>query len=83
MAPELLTSMGFPITKQHQHASHTTCLFSRGHVAPTSRSRRSICHQVGNTIHINAVGAVHMSILMKLPSLGKVDSDKLAEHGKK
>jgi len=84
---ELLTSMGFPISRQHQQVTGVSCQFSEGHRAPPSRTHRSVSNQAGNAIHINAIGAVQMVCLLQLGGLGatvlKEDPSSSRSRGKR
>ena len=69
--PELFLAMGFPVTDSTIEACcGAKCPLSRGVDAIAAQSRRSACNQVGNTMHINSIGAVHMAILLLIPALG-------------
>lgn len=39
-------------------------------VPPVTRTLRSTRRQIGNAMHCNCVGALHFSLLLKLPHLG-------------
>ena len=68
---ELLTSMGYPVTKSAQEATYgTLCQFSRGTSPPGTRTTLSVCNQAGNAVHMNAVGAAIFCVVLKLPGLG-------------
>ena len=58
-ASELAASMGFPILP---HWGDTGCLWTRGSPAPASRSRCNLLRQVGNSMHVNSVGAILMTV---------------------
>ena len=85
-AAELLTSMGFPLSDEATQATGITCCFSRcnTHLAPAGRTRTSILKQLGNGMHVNAIGCVLMSVLFKYASLMNValDGGKGGEVGK-
>eukprot|EP00959_Pyramimonas_sp_CCMP1952_P051269 1071427-Pyramimonas_sp.AAC.1 len=56
---ELFTSMGFPISFEAQRACcGAVCSFSRGQQAPSVRSPACQRSQVGNSIHVNMIGAI-------------------------
>jgi len=81
-ATDLWTAMGFPITEECQAASaKASCQFSRGRQAPVTRTHATHWHQVGNNMHINFIGAVCSTVLLLVPSLGKVDKGKFAKPG--
>jgi len=67
---ELLTTMGFPITTDAVKMCGTACEFSRSLEPSSLRTRASCAKQVGNSMHINSIGAVHFSVAMKLVPLG-------------
>ena len=65
---ELWTSMGFPISFEDQRIANITCQFSRGLAANPKRSFASQRRQVGNTMHVNVMGALHMSLWFRRPN---------------
>ena len=68
---ELLTSMGFPITYEAiQACCGATCPMSRGQPIVPGQSHRSTANQTGNTMHVNSIGAIRLTIFLLLPSLG-------------
>eukprot|EP00973_Karenia_brevis_P096316 12431476-Karenia_brevis.AAC.1 len=67
---ELFTSMGFPITREAQQATGAVCNFSRGTEAPSSRTPRSQRNQIGNAMHTNSIGKLHLAVALKVPTLG-------------
>ena len=69
---ELFTAMGFAITRAHVEAADgTTNQFSEGVAKPSSRTHRSQSEEVGNTMHVNVIGALHLAVFLKFPTLGK------------
>ena len=77
---ELFESMGFPITEASVAATGVKCVFTRGAVTATLRKRGSICNEIGNSFHINMVGAVSLLNLLLLPfeHFGSVSSNSSA-----
>jgi hypothetical protein len=59
-ATELLSAMGFPIREEDMRACGAECMFSRGAVAPSTRTLRSMKNQCG----------YQTAILIALPQLG-------------
>ena len=70
VASELWTAMGFPIEHFHQLQARASNQFSRGATATEGRSISSQFAAIGNTMHINVVGACCLFIVLKFPSLG-------------
>ena len=55
---KLYTAMRFPITEAViDSCCGVTCCMSRGAPGAFRSRRRSVCHQCGNTMHLNSVGA--------------------------
>ena len=54
---DLCLSMGYPVTEAPQAACGATCQYSDNAEAPASRSFLNQCHQVGNAMRVNCVGA--------------------------
>ena len=68
---ELYTAMGFPITEAAIDSScGVTCCMSRGALGAFRSSRRSFCHQCGNTMHLNSEAAAKVALYLVLPCLG-------------
>jgi hypothetical protein len=63
---ELACSMGYPVTEEWAHALGTTCVFTRG-LNDMIVSRRAGACQVGNAMHVNAIGACLAILLMLHP----------------
>ena len=61
-AAELASAMGFPILPAWADAVQARCLWTRGNPAPQSRSRCNMLHQIGNSMHVNCIGAVLMTL---------------------
>ena len=77
---ELATSMGFPIHAEAQAAcGNTACLFSRQSPGCRKRSSHSVRAQIGNAMHINVIGAAIAVVILRLPMLGEVRSQRPAE----
>ena len=82
-ASELLSSMGWPVTPGSQRAALTTTHFSESHEGAASRTHRSQRMQVGNGMHMHAIGAVLLITILKL-RIGMADDDaSLIESEKK
>jgi hypothetical protein len=70
---ELWTSQGFPITSEHIAITGVSTQFSRDQdpdLLSTRRSRNSQINQLGNTMHVNAIGAVLFAVLIRFPEIG-------------
>ncbi len=74
-------AMGFPVTLTQQIMSGSICHVSKlveenDQVVtdcvfmPRKRTRRSLTHQVGNSMHVNSVGAAMFMMVLFCPSLG-------------
>ena len=64
----LLMVMGWPITDEQVLAcAGTKCQFSRGVAAPESRSHATVCHAIGNAMHVNAMGAFSLLLPIVFP----------------
>jgi hypothetical protein len=75
--PELLCAMGFPCTVELVAAcAGTQCCFSPGVDPPPSRSIKSLRRQVGNSMHVNMIGAFQSVLLFALPMLGDRKCDR-------
>ena len=71
--PDLFTSMGFPVTPEAvQACCGARCTYSRGFEQTPGRSHNSSWHQVGNTMHLNMIGAAKLVVLILLPSVGRM-----------
>ena len=68
---ELWSAQGFPIDDDAVRAAGTRCMFSRGVLAPSSRTRASQIGQIGNTMHVNVIGGVMLATLARVPVVGK------------
>jgi site-specific DNA-cytosine methylase len=78
-ASELFTAMGFPVTESAVSRTFALCHVSRGLPAVPGRSHRSLWNQVGNTMHLNSIGAAKLSLYLVLPCLGcKTDATRSA-----
>ena len=68
-ASELWTAQGFPVTDDCVETSGVQCQFSRccADKAPSTRTRRSQINQIGNTMHVNAMGSLMMMVLIQSP----------------
>ena len=69
-AVDIATSMGYPVTREHQEASGGVCSFSTGITPPDSRTYRSMRNQCGNAFHVNFIGAATTLPILKLAGLG-------------
>ena len=47
-----------------------TCCMSHGALGAFRSSRRSVCHQCGNTMHLNSVGTAKVVLYLVLPCFG-------------
>ena len=69
--PEILSSMGYPISEAAQEASKASCQFSRGAGSvdrtPPTRSHKSVCEQVGNAVHVNTIAAALFLVVLLFP----------------
>ena len=82
---ELFEAMGWAVSKAAIEASGgTRNQFSSGSGAPETRSHFSTSKQIGNSVHINSLGAINILDLLTLPvecfgsPMGaQSDSDKL------
>jgi site-specific DNA-cytosine methylase len=70
---EMATAMGHPVISEAQRACGAQSTYSRGVSAPSSRSLAAQRRQIGNAVHINFVGALILSIVFKLPALGRLE----------
>jgi len=82
---ELFQAMGFPIYPWAQELTcGTRCSFSHGSPTPALRTRASAQSALGNTMHVNAVGGMHLEAILKFPDLGDrisgVDDSGLGDH---
>ena len=71
MPSELWSCMGFPSTAEAQAACKADCWFSRQKIAPAKRSPHSQRSQIGNSIHVNLIGASVATTVLALPTLGE------------
>ena len=62
---ECAVSMGFPISDEHDRIASAASVFTHGHLGCPQRSRRSSLSAVGNTMHVNSVGAVLMTAVIR------------------
>ena len=70
-AREQAFSMGFPISRMQQGVAHgARCCFSESVPVPPSRTRRSMTNQIGNSMHVNSIGAADMLAVLVAPGLG-------------
>ena len=67
---ELWTAMGFSIDHFHQLQARARNQFSRGTSPTEGRTISSQMAAIGNTMHINVVGACCLFCVIKFPSLG-------------
>ena len=75
MIPEIAASLGHPITDdQVEAAGGLVSPFSLKTEPPSTRTRSSSMYALGNTMHINAVGAVLCTICLVFPNLGRNDT---------
>eukprot|EP00969_Alexandrium_andersonii_P295272 13052665-Alexandrium_andersonii.AAC.1 len=65
-ARELLASLGMPVTPELQRATGgAVCQFSAAYDGGSLfRTPRTIRMHAGNSMHLNAVGAIHLAILL-------------------
>ena len=69
-APECFTAMGWPISNEHVQLLNVTCPFTRGSTGYPGRSRSSQIAQIGNSMHVNSIGAVMMLIMCEKSERG-------------
>ena len=73
---------GVRCTAEHLELSRqATNPFSRGRVPPTTRSIATQRHQVGNSIHVNVIGAFSSVCLFKFPMVGRSDETQAQSPG--
>ena len=76
-ASELRASMGWPVSlasQGAQGATLTTTHFSESHQGAARRTHRSQRAQVGNSMHLHAIGAVLLVTILKL-RIGMADDE--------
>lgn len=81
-ASEYFEAMGFPIRHSTQEASGVKCVFSIGQPKVWGRTRRSMCHQVGNAMHVNSIGKVILTTYLKVPDINAEKEARSEEGGK-
>ena len=69
---ELWTAMGFPVAPETIDAACCSASqFARHLPVPPTRSIKAQRRQVGNTMHVNVMGAFQFILLCKFPGLGR------------
>ena len=66
---ELATAMGFPVDDGSIKITGVSCWISRSMGAKNFRSHRSAMNQIGNSMHVNAIGSVIMATLYAYPGV--------------
>ncbi len=76
--------MGMPVSERHQALVHgARCVFSNGVPIIGERTRRTATNQIGNSMHVNSIGATTMLTTLLVPMLGSRNDGKKKKKIKK